>query len=92
IFDSEHDKKGDEFFNINWSEITTEHVLTLLCCFATEYNNVASSDYIRAMAGEVEARQEPSLLSPLINIIRGTQTLAQKQVPQGELTGKGNYL
>ncbi|WP_434087337.1 hypothetical protein [Escherichia coli] len=29
---SEHDKKGDEFFNINWSEITTEHVLTLLCC------------------------------------------------------------
>ncbi|MCP6491266.1 maturation control protein, partial [Klebsiella pneumoniae] len=40
----------------------------------------------------VEARREPSLLSPLINIIRGTQTLAQKQVPQGELTGKGNYL
>ena len=92
IFDSEHDKKGDEFFNINWSEITTEHVLTLLCCFATEYNNVASADYIRAMAGEVEARQEPSLLSPLINIIRGTQTLAQKQVPKGVLTGKGNYL
>ncbi|HFO3370150.1 TPA: maturation control protein [Escherichia coli] len=92
IFDSEHDKKGDEFFNINWSEITTEHVLTLLCCFATEYNNVASADYIRAMAGEVEARQEPSLLRPLINIIHGTQTLAQKQVPQGELTGKGNYL
>ena len=25
IFDSEHDKKGDEFFNINWSEITTEY-------------------------------------------------------------------
>ncbi|EQB4285546.1 maturation control protein, partial [Escherichia coli] len=59
---------------------------------ATEYNNVASADYIRAMAGEVEARQEPSLLRPLINIIHGTQTLAQKQVPQGELTGKGNYL
>ena len=92
IFDSEHDKKGDEFFNINWSEITTEHVLTLLGCFATEYNNVASADYIRALAGDVEARQEPSLLSPLINIIRGTQTLAQKQVPKGVLTGKGNYL
>ncbi|EHB6645206.1 maturation control protein, partial [Salmonella enterica subsp. enterica serovar 4,[5],12:i:-] len=92
IFDSEHDKKGDEFFNINWSEITTEHVLSLLCCFATEYNNVASADYIRAMAGEVEARQEPSLLSPLINIIRGTQCLADKRVPQGLLTGKENYL
>ncbi|HDV2355707.1 TPA: hypothetical protein RHY24_004848, partial [Escherichia coli] len=91
IFDSEHDKKGDEFFNINWSEITTEHVLTLLCCFATEYNNVANSDYIRAMAGEVEPRQEPSLLSPLINIIRGTQRLAEKSVPHGILTGKGNY-
>ncbi|HDP7048046.1 TPA: hypothetical protein P6416_004503, partial [Escherichia coli] len=91
IFDSEHDKKGDEFFNINWSEITTEHVLTLLCCFATEYNNVASADYIRAMAGEVEARQEPSLLSPLINIILGTQILEQKKVPKGVLTGKHNY-
>ncbi|HHZ1711845.1 TPA: maturation control protein [Escherichia coli] len=91
IFDSEHDKKGDEFFNINWSEITTEHVLTLLCCFATEYNNVASGDYIRAMAGEVEARQEPSLLSPLINIILGPQILEQKKVPKGVLTGKHNY-
>ncbi|MGS5484456.1 maturation control protein, partial [Escherichia coli] len=84
-------KKGDEFFNINWSEITTEHVLTLLCCFATEYNNVASADYIRAMAGEVEAHQEPSLLNPLINIIRGTQRLAEKRVPHGILTGEGNY-
>ncbi|EPK5630621.1 maturation control protein, partial [Escherichia coli] len=40
----------------------------------------------------VDARQESSLLSPLINIIRGTQTLAQKRVPKGELTGKGYYL
>ncbi|EOM8169079.1 maturation control protein, partial [Escherichia coli] len=63
----------------------------LLCCFATEYNNVASADYIRAMAGEIDTHQEPSLLSPLINIIRGTHALTQKQVPQGLLTGKGNF-
>ncbi|MCV4803346.1 maturation control protein, partial [Escherichia coli] len=75
IFDSEHDKTGDEFFNINWSEITTEHVLTLLCCFATEYNNVASADYIRSMAGEVEANQDTSLLSPLVNIIQATHEM-----------------
>ncbi len=92
IFDSEHDKKGDEFFNINWSEITTEHVLTLLCCFATEYNNVASSDYIRAVAGEVEARQEPSLLSSLVNIIQATHEMTARKVPQGSLTGRDNYL
>ena len=53
IFDSEHDKKGDEFLNINWIAITTEHVLTLLCCFATEYNNVVSADYIRTMTDTV---------------------------------------
>ncbi|ENC9678801.1 maturation control protein, partial [Escherichia coli] len=92
IFDSEHDKKGDEFFNINWSEITTEHVLTLLCCFATEYNNVASADYIRSMAGEVEANQDTSLLSPLVNIIQATHEIAARKVPKGSLTGKDNYL
>ncbi|HGV1613462.1 TPA: maturation control protein, partial [Escherichia coli] len=92
IFDSEHDKKGDEFFNINWSEITTEHVLTLLCCFATEYNNVASADYIRAMVGEIDARQEPSLLSSLVNIIQATHEMTARKVPQGSLTGRDNYL
>ncbi|WP_275279891.1 maturation control protein, partial [Escherichia coli] len=92
IFDSEHDKKGDEFFNINWSEITTEHVLTLLCCFATEYNNVASADYIRSMAGEVEANQDTSLLSPLVNIIQATHEMTARKVPQGSLTGRDNYL
>ena len=75
IFDSEHDKKGDEFFNINWSEITTEHVLTLLCCFATEYNNVASADYIRAMACEVDSRDDSSLIASYINIIKKTQIM-----------------
>lgn len=92
IFDSEHDKKGDEFFNINWSEITTEHVLTLLCCFATEYNNVASADYIRAMAGEINVNQSSSQLMSFINIIHATQLMGERKVPQGILTGKGKIL
>ncbi|HEA1100025.1 TPA: maturation control protein [Escherichia coli] len=92
IFDSEHDKKGDEFFNINWSEITTEHVLTLLCCFATEYNNVASADYIRAMACEVDSRDDSSLIASYINIIKKTQIMGCARVPQGILTGKNNIL
>ncbi len=32
--------------------------------------------------------RESSLLSPLINIIRGTQTLAQKRVPKGGVNWK----
>ena len=92
IFDSEHDKKGDEFFNINWSEITTEHVLTLLCCFATEYNNVVSANYIQAMVGRSNTQREPSLIESFINIINATQRMGETHVPQGILTGKYGHL
>ena len=92
IFDEERDKKGQEFYNINWSDLTTEHVLTLLCCYATAYNNAASADYIKAMAGEMRQHEEKSLLSPMLNILRGVQLIGEKRVPQGQLTGKGNIL
>ncbi|EHK0699974.1 maturation control protein [Salmonella enterica] len=92
IFDADRDKKGEEFYNINWQELTTEHVLTLLCCYATEYNNAASGDFIRAMTGELYRHQEKSLLDPLVNILRGVQRIEEKRVPKGKLTGKGNIL
>ncbi|EAV1590995.1 maturation control protein [Salmonella enterica] len=92
IFDADRDKKGEEFYNINWQELETEHVLTLLCCYATEYNNAASADYIRAMTGELHKPEEPSLLEPMLNILRGVQQRDEKKVPQGVLTGKGNIL
>lgn len=91
IFDSEHDKKGDEFFNINWSEITTEHVLTLLCCFATEYNNVVSADYIRTMTDTVTKQDnEYSPYEPFVNMIKAFYRMELAKVPQGKLTGKDN--
>ncbi len=91
IFDSEHDKKGDEFFNINWSEITTEHVLTLLCCFATEYNNVVSADYIRTMTDTVTKKDnEYSPYEPFVNMIKAFYRMELAKVPQGKLTGKDN--
>ncbi len=91
IFDSEHDKKGDEFFNINWSEITTEHVLTLLCCFATEYNNVVSADYIRTMTDTVTKQDnEYSPYEPFVNMIKAFYRMELTKVPQGKLTGKDN--
>ncbi|HCZ4695608.1 MULTISPECIES: maturation control protein [Enterobacteriaceae] len=92
IFDADRDKKGEEFYNINWQELETEHVLTLLCCYATEYNNAASGDFIRAMTDEMYRHQEKSLLDPMVNIIRGVQRLTEKRVPHGKLTGKGNIL
>ncbi|EAT0104134.1 TPA: maturation control protein [Salmonella enterica subsp. enterica serovar Havana] len=92
IFDADRDKKGEEFYNINWQELTTEHVLTLLCCYATEYNNIASADFIKAMTGDLYRQQEKSLIDPMLNIVRGVQRMAEKRVPQGKLTGKGNIL
>ncbi|EDG9409347.1 maturation control protein [Salmonella enterica subsp. enterica serovar Newport] len=92
IFDSDRDKKGEEFYNINWQELETEHVLTLLCCYATEYNNTASADFIKSMTGEMYRHHETSLIDPMLNIIRGVQRISERRVPQGKLTGKGNIL
>ncbi|MGT7535293.1 hypothetical protein ACRW2I_19710, partial [Escherichia coli] len=78
-------------FNINWSEITTEHVLTLLCCFAAEYNNVVSADYIRTMTDTVTKQDnEYSPYEPFVNMIKAFYRMELTKVPQGKLTGKDN--
>lgn len=92
IFDTDRTKDGEEFYRIDWAALQAEHVLTLLSCYATEYHNPASADYIRAMAGEMERHDAPHPLDPFFNLLRGLHQLDEEKVPQGELTGTGRYL
>ena len=63
----------------------------LLCCFATEYNNVVSADYIRTMTDTVTKQDnEYSPYEPFVNMIKAFYRMELTKVPQGKLTGKDN--
>ena len=91
IFDSEHDKKGDEFFNINWSEITTEHVLTFVMLLRNRIQQRGKPDYIRTMTDTITKQDnEYSPYEPFVNMIKAFYRMELAKVPQGKLTGKDN--
>jgi len=86
IVEVEYNASGEEVYRINWREIRPEQVLTILCCFAVGYNNVASADYINAMTAAT-AEQEPTLMDTLKRIIGYEKIKAAEAVPDS-LTGK----
>lgn len=86
IVEVEYNASGEEVYRINWREIRPEQVLTILCCFAVDYNNVASADYINAMTAAT-AEQEPSLVDSLKRIIGYEKIKAAEAVPKS-LAGK----
>lgn len=92
VFDTDRTKDGEEFYRIDWAALTSEHVLTLLCCYATEYHNTASASYVKAMVGEIERHQTPHALDPFFSLLRGLHKLDEEKGPQGSLTGTGRYL
>lgn len=86
IVEVEYNASGEEVYRINWREIRPEQVLTILCCFAVGYNNVASADYINAMAAAT-AEAKPSVMDSLKRIIGYEKIKAVEDVPES-LTGK----
>lgn len=86
IVEAEYNASGEEVYRINWREIRPEQVLTILCCFAVGYNNVASADYINAMAAAT-AEAKPSVMDSLKRIIGYEKIKAIEDVPES-LTGK----
>lgn len=89
IVEVEYNARGEEIYRINWREIRPEQVLTILCCFAVGYNNVASADYINAMTAMTAATvaPEPSLMDSLKRIIGYEKIKAAEAVPE-TLAGK----
>lgn len=86
IVEVEYNASGEEIYRINWREIRPEQVLTILCCFAVGYNNVASADYINAMTAAT-AEAKPSVMDSLKRIIGYEKIKAVEDVPES-LTGK----
>jgi hypothetical protein len=86
IVEVEYNASGEEVYRINWREIRPEQVLTILCCFAVGYNNVASADYINAMTAAT-AEAKPSVMDSLKRIIGYEKFKAVEDVPES-LAGK----
>ena len=86
IVDTEYNGNGEEVYRVNWQDIRPEHILMVLCCYATVYHNVASADYVEQMTGTVEKEQKTySLRSfPLL----GMKKLKQAPPSQSHWLGK----
>lgn len=87
IVDIEYNGNGEEVYRVNWQDIRPEHILMIICCFATVYHNVASADYISQMSGDTDVEQAPSLLSSFLSILRNEKTEASTIQPKS-LAGK----
>lgn len=86
IVEVEYNASGEEVYRINWRDIRPEHVLTILCCFAVGYNNVASADYINAMSAAA-AEEKPSVMDAFKRLIGYEKIKAAEAVPE-TLAGK----
>ncbi|MDT0178133.1 maturation control protein [Enterobacter sp. BRE11] len=86
IVDVDYNASGEEVYRINWADIRPEHVLTILCCFAIGYHNVASADYITAMTAAVGS-EKPSVMNAFKRIIGFEKLKAIEDMPE-TLTGK----
>lgn len=82
IVDIEFNAKGEEVYRINWPDIRPEHVLTILCCYATVYHPVASADYIAAMTGMNEEQPQDGLLQTFRKLISHQHVTSAAAVPE----------
>ncbi|EGN0132867.1 maturation control protein [Escherichia coli] len=87
IVDTEYNGNGEEVYRVNWQDIRPEHILMILCCYATVYHNVASADYVEQMTGTVEKEQKRGILASFLSIIGHEKVKAGTSQPK-TLTGK----
>lgn len=92
ILDMERKANGETVYRIDWTQIKSEHVISMLCSYATSFHNVASAAYLNAMYGAQLSARAPDPLDPLKAIVRATERDAWLNGPRSPLTGKGNYL
>ena len=92
ILDMERNAKGETSYRIDWAQLKSEHVLGMLCSYATSFNNVASMNYLKAMFGADSLRAPASPLDPLKAIVKHAEFDSWLNGPRSSLTGKGNYL
>lgn len=89
IVDIEFNASGEEVYRVNWRDIRIEHVLTILCCYSTVYQPVASADYIAAMTGMNNDDNQPNrLLRAFHSIVRHHSAQSAEEANNSTLTGK----
>ncbi|HHQ6598079.1 TPA: hypothetical protein ACSTLU_004384 [Serratia fonticola] len=57
IVDVSFNSSGEAVYNIAWAEIKAEHILTILCCYATFYQPVGSAGYIKKMMSALHPKK-----------------------------------
>lgn len=82
IVDIEYNGNGEEVYRVNWQDIRPEHILMILCCFATVYHNVASADYVTQMTGAQVKERKPGLVSSFLAIINNESKNAGDSQPK----------
>lgn len=82
IVDIEFNGNGEEVYRVNWQDIRPEHILMILCCFATVYHNVASADYVNQMTGVPLESEKPGLITSLLSLIGHEQHKASTALPK----------
>ncbi len=87
IVDIDYNAQGEEVYRINWPDIRPEHILTILCCFATVYHPVTSADYIAAMTHVEESDQPNFLVRTFQKLINHHTTTSAEAMPPS-LAGK----
>lgn len=62
LVDTSSNSKGETAYNINWPEVTANHVLTILSVYATLHNRPGTADYIAKMAAalSIKAPEAPA--------------------------------
>lgn len=82
IVDTEYNGNGEEVYRVNWQDIRPEHILMILCCYATVYNNVASADYLKQMTGAVEKENKAGIMASFLSIISDQKAKAGNTQPK----------
>ncbi|HAU6297978.1 TPA: hypothetical protein JD836_14810 [Citrobacter freundii] len=87
LIDTEIKPNGETVSRINWEEMTTERMVTVLAVYATFYNKPTSTQYLQAMCGALDPI--PDALTPFTNIVNSTQTkILNQHTSTSSLTGK----
>ncbi|EGM9019168.1 TPA: maturation control protein [Escherichia coli] len=87
IVDTEYNSNGEEVYRVNWQDIRPEHILMILCCYATVYHNVSSVDYVQQMTGIVEKEQKGGIIAPFLSIL-GYEKATSGSVQPKSLAGR----
>lgn len=91
IFDSDKDTKGNTTYHTDWAALKSTHILTMLCCYASQFHNPASASFLEKMFGTPKETSVRDRYTPMRNIINTIES-DQTGFSYSPLTGKGNYL